>query len=183
MMIEQILNADKTVFFFFQRLQGHWFDYCLAAPAILGDSMIILTVSALLILTFDKKNSFEKVTLLTFGILAAYWAVYFMKFSFHRLRPHLVWENIVVLFDKPSNYAFPSGHTAIAFAAAFILNYIYSKKMRWTYAIAFWIGIICIYVGVHYLSDVIAGAVVGLVCGVSVCRLWELFIQTGTGEM
>ncbi len=59
--------------------------------------------------------------------------------------------------------AFPSGHTSRAFAVAVLLAY----RLRWkiggiAFIVAFLIGLSRIYLGVHWPSDVLGGAVVGV---------------------
>ena len=69
------------------------------------------------------------------------------------------------LVHAPSSFSFPSGHTSSAFAAAFAIL-IYNRKIGipMTFFAAL-MGFSRIYVEVHYCTDVIAGAIVGLVAG------------------
>lgn len=88
----------------------------------------------------------------------------FVKHLVARARPFDVIQNLVPLITKPTDYSFPSGHTACSFAVAFLLF----RKLPKKYGIlclilATLIGFSRIYLGVHYLSDVIAGAVSGIV--------------------
>lgn len=65
--------------------------------------------------------------------------------------------------DKLTSYSFPSGHTSSAFAAAIAVLW-YDKKIGIpTTILAALMGFSRIYVEVHYCSDVIAGAVVGII--------------------
>jgi membrane-associated phospholipid phosphatase len=79
-----------------------------------------------------------------------------------RDRPYVTYpeiDNVV----KESGYSFPSGHTSAAFATATSLSMAYPK---W-YVIApsfLWAGTVGysrMYLGVHYPTDVLAGAIVG----------------------
>lgn len=70
----------------------------------------------------------------------------------------------------------------VAFAAAFILSFYYPKKTRWFYGAAVWAAMTRVYVGVHYPSDLLAGALAGIFCGFTMCRLirfYEKFTQNG----
>jgi membrane-associated phospholipid phosphatase len=65
------------------------------------------------------------------------------------------------LFDEP-NLSFPSGHTCLAFATAACLA-IFIPRWRWAfYALAAVVGIERVAENAHYLTDVIAGAGVGM---------------------
>lgn len=88
----------------------------------------------------------------------------FLKNLIGRARPFDVIQNLVPLITKPTDYSFPSGHTACSFAVAFLLL----RKLPKKYGIpclilAGLIGFSRIYLGVHYMSDVLAGAVSGIV--------------------
>ncbi|GHU93525.1 phosphatase PAP2 family protein [Clostridia bacterium] len=72
------------------------------------------------------------------------------------------------LIKKPTDFSFPSGHTAASFAGALGL----CLGLRKPYAIAgvilaALIGFSRIYVGVHYATDVLAGVAAGAVCAVA----------------
>jgi undecaprenyl-diphosphatase len=88
-----------------------------------------------------------------------------------RLRPYEVSNEIMRLIPPPLiPHAFPSGHTAVAFACAAALTY---GRPGWglvAMIAAAAVGIGRVFVGVHYPSDVIAGAILGIVCA-SVVRL------------
>ena len=73
--------------------------------------------------------------------------------------------------------SFPSGHTCAAFAAASAWWRTLPRRwMRWTgLVLAVCMGLSRLYVGVHYPSDVIAGALVGLFCGWAAWKLLQLW--------
>lgn len=88
----------------------------------------------------------------------------FLKNLIGRTRPFDVISGLVPLITKPTDYSFPSGHTACSFAVAFLLF----RKLPKRYGIpclilAALIGFSRIYLGVHYASDVLAGAISGIV--------------------
>ncbi len=65
---------------------------------------------------------------------------------------------------KPTSLSFPSGHTSSAFTFAMAITMVLRKKgvAIASFIFAFLMGISRIYVGVHYPTDVIVGAVVGI---------------------
>ena len=70
-----------------------------------------------------------------------------------------------LIIGTPSTYSFPSGHTASSFAASAVFLAINSRISIIIVLIATLIGFSRIYLKVHYVSDVIGGAVLGLLCG------------------
>ncbi len=84
-----------------------------------------------------------------------------------RERPFVHSLDVAVIGDRPTSGSFPSGHAANAFAAAVVLS-----RFATAPALAWWVlaGTIAysrLYLGVHYPSDVAAGALVGIACAVT----------------
>jgi membrane-associated phospholipid phosphatase len=88
-----------------------------------------------------------------------------LKYSFHRDRPFVTYSDIVNKSD-PDGLSFPSGHTSSAFATATSLSLAYPK---WyiivpSFAYAGTVAYSRLHLGVHYPSDVAAGALIGAGC-------------------
>lgn len=78
-----------------------------------------------------------------------------IKFASHRLRP-----------DQSNYQSFPSGHAAVTFAAATVIErHLGWRKSVLGYAIASYVAMSRIHDNRHYLSDVIFGAAVGSIAG------------------
>lgn len=179
---ETILNFDQSVFFFFQHLQRPWLDYFLAWPTRLGEAAIILSLLIPGILFFDKKKNCQSIPAAVVAILTVTWLFSVLKSFFQRPRPYVYWEHVNVLFQKPLDDSFPSGHTAIIFTAAFILAHYYPQKMRWTFGVAVWVALTRVYVGVHYPTDLLGGAILGAACAWFAWRLVAFLQRDGDGK-
>lgn len=171
---EFLLGLDKSIYFFFQDLQRPWLDYFLAWPTVFVSTNIILGLVCIAIFRIDRKKGFLKIPFAALCLWGNYWLTFFLKSFFMRPRPFIVWDDVHVIFGKPLDYSLPSGHTSVAFAAAFLLSFFYPGKMRWVYLLALWISVTRLYVGVHYLSDLFAGAMVGMICAAVSVWLYDL---------
>jgi undecaprenyl-diphosphatase len=96
-----------------------------------------------------------------------------LKHLVARPRPWLDVAGLAPLIYESDPNSFPSGHTCAAFAAAMIwVRALPEKWMRVTAVVlAVLMGLSRLYVGVHYPSDVVAGALVGIACAWVVWRL------------
>jgi membrane-associated phospholipid phosphatase len=104
--------------------------------------------------------------LLAVGAAAAVTSL--LKDLFDRVRPALADPGIEALVRTPDSASFPSGHAATAFAAAVAVGAFY-PRLRWPLlGLAAFVGVSRIYLGVHYVLDVMAGAVLGIALGLLV---------------
>ena len=158
---------------FFARLDQDIFDAIYDAPpqseplgtimevgTYFGDGRTMLGVS-LLLMAYGSDENRETGRLMTSTFISTGVIVWGMKEIIGRKRP---------LDEVVGNPAFPSGHTAYAFAGATLLAARYPKLRIPLYIGAGLVGVTRIYLGRHYLSDVIAGAAVGTITGALVSR-------------
>jgi len=129
-----------------------------AMPVSLGTPIIIYAVGMI-----EKDSTTKKKAIFIGETLAA--SVFIsvaLKSIVKRERPYETYPEIDNVTEE-SSYSFPSAHTSSAFATATSLSMVYPK---W-YVIApsfLWAGAVGysrMYLGVHYPSDVLAGALVG----------------------
>ncbi len=125
-----------------------------------GSIFVVMLVVASLFLWRERKNEWVPVIWSSFIISFVFSSI--LKFLFARIRPY----GIVPFFSVGiMNYSFPSLHAAVAFSLLPILNRKF-PRLRW-----FWVLFAVltsygrIYLGLHYPSDVIAGALIGYIIG------------------
>ena len=100
------------------------------------------------------------------SVIEAVGITYGMKYAIDRQRPYIKYPGAINPIDIEDSPSFPSGHTAAAFSLATSLSITYPK---W-YVIApsaVWacgVGFARINQGVHYPSDVLTGAAIGVGC-------------------
>lgn len=100
-------------------------------------------------------------------VIEAVGVTYGLKYAFDRERPYVKYPDKIHPIKPEDSPSFPSGHTAAAFSLATSLSITYPK---W-YVIApsaVWacgVGMARMNQGVHYPSDVLAGAAIGIGCG------------------
>lgn len=96
-----------------------------------------------------------------------------LKNLVERMRPFDAYQTVIPLIAKPTDYSFPSGHTAASFACAGVLaRYLPRRFGIPAVFLAALIAFSRLYLGVHYPSDVMAGMISGILVG----YVAELFI-------
>jgi len=106
---------------------------------------------------------------IVFAFLLAGLMVQVLKYIFPMPRPQTLLENttypyFIHGFTHVGNASFPSGHTATAFGTVTILSiFTKNKKISLLYLLAaILVGYSRIYLGQHFLQDVLAGALIGV---------------------
>jgi membrane-associated phospholipid phosphatase len=136
---------------------------CGSTGATMGGAPIVPVVGALFLAgRFAPQGAFRSVTY-DMGqalVVNAAWTGVF-KYGLHRTRP-----------DASDNLSFPSGHTSSAFSLATVAERHYGWKVGVpAYVLASGIGLSRIESNRHHLSDVLAGATLGVIVGRTVTRL------------
>lgn len=121
------------------------------------------------IFRYIRYNSWYKLTFILISVgLSDRITSGLMKPYFHRYRPchDPAIQNLVhVVGGCGGQYGFASSHAANTFAFAMAFALIGGKDKRWKYFLFLWAILVSysrIYVGVHYPTDLIAGALVGI---------------------
>ena len=144
----------------------------------LGDAGLLFIVLGLVLLLFKstRKAGFSALCAMIIGLVVVNFTI---KPLMARERPWLVIEGFVNLVEEHDPNSFPSGHTNAAFAFAIALCMAAPKRWMKITAVcmAVVMGLSRLYVGVHFPSDVLVGALIGSLCGLAgaliVKIIWE----------
>ncbi len=116
----------------------------------------------LLFTTGFKNEVFLKATFIPLLVLVLVTA---MRYLVNAKRPYEVYSYSPVVPKKTKGKSFPSRHTASAFIIAMAFLYIDVKVGVVMMVLAFLIGITRIVSGVHFVRDVIGGALISIIIG------------------
>ncbi|MBR3943253.1 MAG: phosphatase PAP2 family protein [Clostridia bacterium] len=95
-----------------------------------------------------------------------------------RPRPYDMIEGLKTLVAAPTDFSFPSGHTASSFAAATVLFLTLPKKYGIPAIIlAALMGFSRLYIGVHYPTDVLAGLISGVLIAIITVKAFKKLCQ------
>lgn len=139
-------------------------DYVFVALTMLGASYLVAWAVPVAWFRRKKEAAFD----LAVALLLVSLFVEVLKFATQRERPFLVLDDVHTIsaygLAQGSGFAFPSGHAARAFALAASLAPIARRPVAITLlSIAALVGLSRIYLGLHWPSDVIGGATLGIV--------------------
>ncbi|OIO17709.1 MAG: phosphatase PAP2 family protein [Ignavibacteria bacterium CG_4_8_14_3_um_filter_37_9] len=85
-----------------------------------------------------------------------------IKELFQRLRPCNALPDVLTPLGCTGTFSFPSNHALNNFAVAFFFLWIYPKAKWYLITVASLIAISRVYLGLHYPSDILGGAVLGI---------------------
>ena len=152
-----ILHAIRDVF------SCRVLDFIIPKLTLLGNGGALWIISGVLLLLTKKYRKYG-VLLLSSLAVGALIGNLLLKNIVARLRPFQQ-ESAVLLIGEPTGYSFPSGHTLTSVIGAIVLA---SADRRFGYVaipLAVLIAFSRLYLFVHFPSDVLCAALLGLVVG------------------
>ena len=141
-----------------------WIRYWMIAATRMGDGWIWYGLGAMLLL-YGGAQRFEAVGAAGSAALIGVLVFKAIKKISQRPRPcqfepHC-WSKVL----PPDQFSFPSGHTMTAFSVTLVVSYFYPSLEAPLYFLAVSIAVSRIVLGMHFLSDVLAGVVLGVALG------------------
>ncbi|WP_256667449.1 bifunctional DedA family/phosphatase PAP2 family protein [Pseudomonas sp. ANT_J28] len=161
---DPLLLADSAIYHTLQDLRTAPGDAAMIAITELGDTTVVMTVMIVVVLWLMWKRAWRT---------AAYWLVAIagasalntvIKVALHRARPG------ELLYSGWSAFSFPSGHSTVNVVLYGFLAFLIAREIRpaWRLAVAlgaatliFLIAFSRLYLGAHWLSDVLGGLAFG----------------------
>jgi len=182
--MEFLAHLDTQLLLLINGLHNNFLDYVMVY---LSSRWIWLPFYLFLIYLIIRQYKSGSYLVLAFLLLTVIisdqLSVHLFKNVFERLRPcHNpdVAPLLHMVTDCGGQYGFVSSHAFNVFALASFLSFLLYRTFRWMPWVMFiWAALVSysrIYLGVHYPSDVIAGAFLGFVDGFLMVRLY-LFIE------
>jgi undecaprenyl-diphosphatase len=139
----------------------------------LGAVWIVLAVSLALARRLGARRALALGLMTGLGTFAADSVSFLVKDVTGRTRPFIAHRQIEPLYTVHSS-SFPAGHAATAFAGAVLAAAIAPRLAPVLGALALVIGFSRVYDGVHYPTDVVAGAIIGVAVGTAAVLICEL---------
>lgn len=166
-MIEFLFNIDVSIFYFINHtLSNPLLDRLF--PFLTDVNNWYLTYILLwlmMIFSKNRKTKFAALGLILLITVSDQFSSNFLKNTFQRIRPCNALEDVKLLVGCSGSYSFPSSHAVNNFATAIYFGIIFPKYLRILIFVATIIAITRPYVGVHYPSDIIGGAIIGSLIG------------------
>ncbi len=160
-------NVDLIIFYIINlNLQNSYFNFLM--PLITNAGLYIFWLGVCgIIAIFGGEKGRNVALLLLIAIVMGYIFSEALKYIFMRPRPYQVLTGVhqLAALNSPS---FPSGHATQVFIACVILGRKYGYILLFL-LLAIVVSFSRVYLGVHYPSDVIAGALLGI--GISIIVL------------
>jgi membrane-associated phospholipid phosphatase len=139
-----------------------------------GMTLIIIACMLYAVGKFFNRRLYEAGKTLCLGFLAAGGVTQILKHLIGRARPRVTDDLLFIGPTLRSGYdSFPSGHTAVAFCFAYILSTHFPRYRSMFYIIALIIGFERAEESAHFLSDILGGALVGLIAGKIVMKSFQ----------
>lgn len=158
-----IFNFDASILLFIQNVvRQPWLSPIVIFITHLGDKgiMWIALTLALIVLRRTRRTGVTSAVAMVIGLLAVNLV---LKNWIARIRPYELVEGLQRIIEKQKDFSFPSGHACNSFAAGWAM--FRGLKKRWgvpALILAILISLSRMYVGVHYPTDVLAGAAIGI---------------------
>lgn len=176
------MKWEFDILYALQELHTPALDLVMICLSTIGNAGIIWIVIALVLLIFKKYRRYGAQMLVAMVITFIVGNL-ILKNLVARERPSWIDPNVALLFENPTDYSFPSGHTMNGFTAAAVLLCCDKRLGIPAVVLASLIAFSRLYHFVHFPTDVLAGAVVGIVVALLVNWVFEKTMKSEQKEL
>ena len=160
-----VSNMDMSIFNLMKEMRNAPADELMITLTMLGDGLVMTVLAVTIVVWLLWRRSYRAAIAAAVAFTAGKIFVPVLKYGIQRPRP-------IALYDGAELFSFPSGHATMAALIFGILAVLVSHSMgRWGRALVYAIcGILVVaiaysrvYLGVHWLSDVLGGLLFGTI--------------------
>ena len=160
---DPLVMADQAVYHLFQSIRTPWADRIFVALTELGDTFVDLCLAAAVLLALFGRHCYRTAAYWAATLIGGMLGVHLLKWAIHLPRP-------IAIYHGAAAYGFPSSHTSMSVILYGFLAVLLARRLtgvwRWglfssVIVISFVIGISRLYLGAHWLSDVLGGLFIG----------------------
>ncbi len=165
-------TGDINIFLYLNHnMQCRPLDKLMPLGTFLGGSTFTVIISLFLML-FGKGEVRFAAAYGSIALAASFVTGFFLKKLLGRPRPYMAIPSIHKKGDKIwTDFSFPSGHTAAGFSLAINYAMFFPQNAVPLAIAAVFVGVSRIYLGHHYPTDTLAGAIIGTLAAVTVHML------------
>ena len=170
---------EQSILEFFESLRSPFGNILAGAFSLFGETLVLVALISLVYWIIDKDFG-ERLVLVSFSSMSAN---AFLKGVVARPRPYAAGIVSRVEIDSPllstvnleADMSFPSGHSQMSAGLFFTSAFRLKKAWAWLLAPVLTLLVMCsrMYLGVHYPTDVLAGAALGI----AFSCLWEFIYR------
>ena len=160
------MNLDQTILYYWihDALSCGVLDMLMPKLTLLGSGGAVWLLAAAIMLC-TKKYCRQGMILLAALVVGVLVGNVCLKNLIARPRPCWLDDSVKLLISSPTDYSFPSGHTLSSVVGATVLTKT-DRRFGWAaIPIAVIIAFSRLYLFVHYPSDILAGAILGVAIG------------------
>ena len=166
-LVEYLYHNDRRLFEYInKKIKCKVLDLFMPKITHLGGTTFTV-LSCLFMYLFGQGETRLAATQAIVTVTSSQGIVQLFKNIINRKRPYLVLPEVNTFWSKLlKDHSFPSGHTTAGFSLAAVLAAHFPNYSLVSYSLATMVGISRIYTGMHYPSDVLSGALLGMLCAV-----------------
>lgn len=162
-----IYSIDNAVVSFMQSIQNSFLNFIFDIFTVISEKGLVWIALGIFLVAFRRTRKIGIYYALSLAVAFSL-SELVIKDLVCRERPFIQDESLKLLISPPSGYSFPSSHSASSFASAAAL-FLHNRKYGLIALIAaFLIALSRVYFTVHYLTDILGGALLGALVAIIV---------------